>query len=134
MISGRSWRPREPLSKWKSRPDEAETSRNAIEFGRSWPNSDGPATNRSRRNILMSNNSGVNSPDHLAARAMLRMIGPGVALIGLVLVVVGVASFFAAFGTFEMPKYFWCAFVGIPLLGVGLIMSQFGFLGSIFRY
>jgi hypothetical protein len=82
----------------------------------------------------MSNNGGVNSPDHLAARAMLRMIGPGVALLGLVLVGIGVASFFTAFGTFGPPRYFWCAFVGIPVLGLGLIMSQYGFLGSIFRY
>jgi hypothetical protein len=43
-------------------------------------------------------------------------------------------SFFSAFGTFEPPRLFWCMFVGIPLLGVGLGITKFAFLGSILRY
>jgi hypothetical protein len=48
--------------------------------------------------------------------------------------IVGFGSFFAAFGTFEPPRYFWCAFVGMPLLIVGLVMCKLGYLGAIYRY
>jgi hypothetical protein len=74
------------------------------------------------------------SPQHDAIRRFLRIVGPLTALTGLTFVIIGVASFFSAFGTFEMPRYFWCCFVGVPLLGVGLIMTKFGYIGSIYRY
>jgi hypothetical protein len=74
------------------------------------------------------------NPGHTNIRAVLRMVGPLVAGIGLVLIVVGVASFFRAFGGFEPPKYFWCAFAGIPLLGVGIAICKFAFMGPVVRY
>ena len=46
---------------------------------------------------------------------------------------VGVGSFFSAFGSAEFPRYFWCAFVGMPIVFVGLVMCQFAFMGAIFR-
>ena len=73
-------------------------------------------------------------PRHSSTRAALRMIGPLVAVIGLVFTVIGFASFFSAFGTFEPPHYFWCAFIGLPLLAIGVGVTQFAFFGSIARY
>jgi hypothetical protein len=75
------------------------------------------------------------NPNHTAARGVLRVVGPALALVGLAFVVIGFGSFFAAFGSHDgPPRYFWCAFVGMPLMGVGLIISKFAFLGRIGRY
>ncbi len=81
----------------------------------------------------MDNESRID-PGHSDARAVLRVVGPSVALVGLGFIAVGMISFFSAFGTFEPPRYFWCMFVGMPLLAIGLGISKFAFLGSIFRY
>jgi ribosomal protein L40E len=43
-------------------------------------------------------------------------------------------SFFSSFGTFEPPRYFWAAFLGLPLLVIGLGLTRFGYLGAILRY
>lgn len=73
-------------------------------------------------------------PKHNASRFILRVLGPTIAGIGMLLIIVGVASFFSAFGSFEPPRYFWCTFVGMPLLFVGVAMSMFGFFGAFARY
>jgi hypothetical protein len=74
------------------------------------------------------------NPGHREVRAVLRVIGPATALVGLLFVVIGFGSFFASFGSFEPPRFFWCAFVGIPLLGVGVMISKFAYIGTVFRY
>jgi len=74
------------------------------------------------------------SPQHDAIRSFLRIAGPLTALTGMVFMIVGMVSFFSAFGTFEPPRNFWCMFVGMPLLAVGLMMAKFGYIGSIYRY
>src|SRR5688572_28564613 len=74
------------------------------------------------------------NPGHHEVRALFRMIGPAMALIGLLFVVIGFSSFFATFSSFEPPRFFWCAFVGIPLLGVGLMISKFAYMCTVFRY
>lgn len=43
-------------------------------------------------------------------------------------------SFVGSFGSFEPPRYFWCAFVGMPLLAVGIGMTRFGYMGDVMRY
>ena len=73
-------------------------------------------------------------PNHDNVRNLLRIIGPVVALTGLVFVAVGMISFFSSFGTFEPPRYFWCMFVGMPLLAIGIAITKFAFLGAILRY
>jgi hypothetical protein len=75
----------------------------------------------------------IASPKHNAVRTFLRIGGPLMALIGLVFLTVGLVSFFSAFGGFQPPRLFWCAFVGLPLLFVGVVMSKFGYLGSLTR-
>ncbi|MGV3771538.1 MAG: hypothetical protein ACO1QB_01460 [Verrucomicrobiales bacterium] len=73
-------------------------------------------------------------PKHKRNRSFLRTVGPLLALIGLVFIAIGMISFFLAFGDMRPPKYFWCVFVGLPLLFVGGVMTQFGYIGSILRY
>jgi len=69
-----------------------------------------------------------------STREVLRIVGPGILLVGLIFTVIGFGSFFASFGSFEPPSYFWCAFVGLPLLMVGIMVTSFAFLGATTRY
>ncbi len=73
-------------------------------------------------------------PGHKAARNTLRVVGPLVALIGAGFAVVGFVDFFSAFGGSRAPHLFWCAFVGLPLLGLGVTLTKFAYLGRIMRY
>jgi hypothetical protein len=76
----------------------------------------------------------IESPKHKPVRRFLRVAGPLTALAGLIFLAVGMISFFAAMGSYGAPKYFWCAFVGMPLLFVGIVLSKFGYIGSVVRY
>jgi len=71
---------------------------------------------------------------HAERRAVLRRIGPLVAGVGVVFAAIGMISFFTAFGGSGPPRYFWCAFVGLPLIGIGLGITKFGYMGAITRY
>ena len=77
---------------------------------------------------------GPGGPRHTEVRSVLRVVGPALLLVGLILTVIGMASFFSSFGTGGMPRYFWCAFIGLPLMGLGGGICKFAFLGSIGRY
>jgi hypothetical protein len=86
---------------------------------------------------------------HDQARAGLRSLGFLLVVAGGVLMAIGLCSFFGSVGqTFgpgpisglprsmdaAIPHYFWCAFVGMPLLGVGIALLKFGYLGAVARY
>jgi RNA polymerase subunit RPABC4/transcription elongation factor Spt4 len=71
---------------------------------------------------------------HGGVRKVLRVLGPVVALIGVVLVIIGFVSLISSFGSFEPPRYFWCSFVGMPLLFAGAVLCMFGFMGKVARY
>jgi hypothetical protein len=73
-------------------------------------------------------------PKHSASRLVLRMFGLSISGLGLLFTVIGFGSLVSSFGSFEPPRYFWCAFVGMPLLFIGAAMSVFGFLGTFARY
>jgi hypothetical protein len=73
-------------------------------------------------------------PRHSTTRAALRVLGPALAGVGLLFTVFGFGSFFSSFGTFEPPRYYWCAFVGLPLLFLGAALCLFAFSGSFARY
>jgi len=80
------------------------------------------------------NEDRLQTPQQGGIRRTLRRAGlAGLALGGL-LTLIGVGSFFASFGSFGPPRFFWCAFVGMPLLFVGGAMTMFGFLGAVQRY
>lgn len=74
------------------------------------------------------------NPHHRQQRAALRMIGPAVLAVGLLLIAIGLVSFFGSMGSFEPPRYFWCAFLGAPVMFVGLVLCKFAFMGSVARY
>lgn len=76
----------------------------------------------------------IRGPQHDMARAVLRVGGPMFLLAGLVFMIIGVASFFSAFGSMDAPKYFWCCFLGIPCLFVGGVMTSYGYMGAVARY
>src|SRR5438876_396351 len=80
------------------------------------------------------NENRLQSPRHSGIRDLLRIGGPLIAAIGLLFMIVGFGSFFASFGSFEPPRYFWCAFVGMPLLFIGIAACMFGYLGAFQRY
>jgi len=76
----------------------------------------------------------LNDPQHGEIRSFLRIIGPAMMAVGLLFMVVGLGSFFASFGSFEPPRNFWCAFVGMPLLAVGAMITKFAYIGAVARY
>ncbi len=73
-------------------------------------------------------------PRHEDTRAVLRTIGPLTALVGLIFTIIGLGSFFLSFGSGGFPSYFWCAFIGLPLLGIGVGICKFAFFGAVTRY
>lgn len=73
-------------------------------------------------------------PGHAAFRGLLRFVGPLLAIVGLAFVVVGMVSFFSAFGGQGPPRLFWCCFVGAPLLAAGSGITKFAYMGAVARY
>ncbi len=73
-------------------------------------------------------------PKHEQTRRILRLIGIPLLILGVALVVIGIVSFFRAFGGMEPPRHFWCAFLGMPILFVGGVLTSYGFMGSVMRY
>jgi hypothetical protein len=72
--------------------------------------------------------------NHAAKRNTLRVLGFIALLIGIPFAITGLISFFSSFGTFQPPKYFWCAFIGLPLIGLGIALLKMGFLGVAAAY
>ena len=78
--------------------------------------------------------SALQTPKHRAIRSFLRFAGPVILVIGLIFVGIGLTSFFSAMDGDGPPKFFWCAFIGMPIMFVGGAMCMFGFVGSVARY
>lgn len=74
------------------------------------------------------------NPRHADVRSVLRLFGPAVAGVGLLFLVVGMVSFFSAFGGGGPPRLFWCAFLGMPLLAIGVGITKFAYFGAVARY
>lgn len=73
-------------------------------------------------------------PEHENKRRIVRAVGPIVLVTGLVFTVIGLGSFFSALGSFEQPRYFWCAFIGLPLMAIGGAICKFAFMGLAGRF
>ena len=77
----------------------------------------------------------IDGPDHAARRGQLRTIGLVVAGLGLALTIVGVSDFFVTTGNLNgPPEYFWCLFVGPPLLGLGGMLCRVAYAGATARF
>jgi len=76
----------------------------------------------------------LQTPKHRLVRTFLRVAGPVTFLVGLLFTIIGMASFFSAFAGHEPPRFFWCCFLGMPLLFAGSVMCMFGFLGALAGY
>jgi len=80
------------------------------------------------------NENQLQSSHHNSIRTFLRVGGPLFAGLGLILIAVGMGSFFSSFGSSGPPRFFWFAFVGTPLLFIGLVMCKFGYMSAVYRY
>lgn len=67
-------------------------------------------------------------------RSLLRVGGPILFGIGLLLTVIAFADFVGSFGSFAMPTNFWMGFIGLPMMGIGWAMIRAGYLGVATRY
>jgi hypothetical protein len=76
----------------------------------------------------------LQTTQHKGVRSFLRVAGPLIAGAGLIFLIIGMTSFFSAFGGGGPPRLFWCCFVGMPLLFIGGVMCMFGFMGAVARY
>ncbi|MFM7132610.1 MAG: hypothetical protein ACKO0V_24985 [bacterium] len=73
----------------------------------------------------------LQTPGHEKVLKILRVAGPLIVVVGLVFMVIGLADFFS--GDIP-PQKFWCLFVGMPVMFVGLVICKFAFMGSILRF
>jgi hypothetical protein len=80
------------------------------------------------------NEDRLQATEQAAIRKGLRIGGLAAFGLGLLFTIIGLASFFSSMGSFGEPRFFWCLFVGMPLLFAGAVMCQWGFLGIISRY
>jgi len=80
------------------------------------------------------NEEKLQTPQQTGIRRTLRRAGLAILALGGLLTLIGVGSFFASFGSFGPLRFFWCAFLGMPLLFVGGAMTMFGFMGAVQRY
>lgn len=89
----------------------------------------------------MSSRHNLDTNQHRSNRSALRIIGPLILGIGVLLTVIGLLGFFSAFGSepsFDGPpagiKLFSLAFIGIPMMGIGGAITKFAFMGAVARY
>lgn len=80
------------------------------------------------------NEDALVAPRQSGTRRLLRWVGLVILGLGGAFTLIGMGSFFASFGSSGPPRYFWCVFLGMPLLFVGSAMTMFGFLGAVQRY
>jgi uncharacterized membrane protein len=71
---------------------------------------------------------------HIQIKSTLRTVGPILLIIGGLCVVIAFVDFFSASNSFEGPKYFWLAFVGMPFLAAGSAMTKAGYAQDAAKY
>jgi hypothetical protein len=79
--------------------------------------------------------SRLTDPRHELHRARLRTFGWLCTATGAIATGIGLVSFFGAMGPGRgQPDLFWCAFLGLPLLGLGGNLLRMGYAGALARY
>jgi len=82
----------------------------------------------------MSNKNQID-PGHKSTRKVFRIAGPIILGIGILCMITAAVDLFMCMGNFgRTPTLFWLFFVGAPLLFVGAVLSQMGYMGKIARY
>jgi hypothetical protein len=93
----------------------------------------------------MARDYNLDTDKHRGNRSILRIIGPLILIIGILLTVVGIGGFFLGIvssfdngPSFDGPpdsfKLFFLAFLGIPMMGIGAMITKFAYLGAVARY
>ena len=74
--------------------------------------------------------------DHQKYKAFIKVASVIIFVVGIIFAIIGFVSFFSTFGSRSMspPRYFWCVFVGFPLIALGFSGIKASFLGEIARY
>lgn len=93
-----------------------------------------PQTNSNSPSPVSPELKRLEQPAQNSIRTALWIIGPAILIAGLLCLIVAGISFFASIGSFSPPRFFWLAFVGIPLLFIGSVLSMYGFMGAVFRF
>lgn len=75
-----------------------------------------------------------NQNKHNEVKKKLKIVGVILLVAGGVFAIAGFASFFSAFGNGGIPKYFWMAFLGLPMCGVGGSLLTFAYKREISTY
>jgi len=73
-------------------------------------------------------------PGHDTKRNTLRVAGVVILVCGLIFTGLAFLSFMFAMVTRSIPYLFPLGFIGLPLIFVGAVMCQFGFMGKVQRY
>jgi len=76
----------------------------------------------------------LQQPGQSSIRTVLRIAGPLFLLAGVVCLIIAIAGIFSGSNGFGPPRLFWLAFVGIPLLFVGTVLTMYGFMGAVARF
>ncbi|MDR3263301.1 MAG: zinc ribbon domain-containing protein [Clostridiales bacterium] len=71
---------------------------------------------------------------HQRTKAILKIVGPIVLGVGIIMVIIGFVDFFSAMGRFGAPKFFWLFFAGFPFLGIGGVLTMTAFRSEIVSY
>ena len=66
-------------------------------------------------------------------QVLLHIFGPLVMVLGVALTAIGMISYVASYGTYQLPRYFWGILVGVPLIGIGACFTRFGYHDEILR-
>ncbi len=67
-------------------------------------------------------------------RQLFRKLGLLFLIPGIVMMAIGMISFFTSFGTFETPKFFFLTFISIPFIFLGAVFSSLGYMKSYANY
>lgn len=83
----------------------------------------------------MENQNRTKTPrTHEQIKRIFQYVGFGCLAAGGICTLVGMISFFGAFASPYPPRFFFLAFIGLPLLGIGGIVLGFGYHREILRY
>lgn len=71
--------------------------------------------------------------EHKKRRDIFRTLGPIILGIGILFFIIAAVDLFTA-DMFNEPKYFWLAFIGMPLMGVGGCFCSLGYGAKVAEY